>query len=912
MRLDSHRALTLRFVFALTLIAALVSIGYVALCYVIDRRPVSVEFMRASTRQAGYSQRIALLSMGRAQGLAATAQADDEAQLTQAIDAMAQTEQALTKTDPSMVDAIAKSPKLHRLFYDPPTQLDAKAVQFLDAARRVAAAPAGSLPPDNPDIVLLRNLSGELLPGFTQVAQRAQTQRETEKQLLIWVETGIFGAILVALIAEALFIFQPMTQLIVRETHKLGTSERQLMAVLNTVGEAIISADEKGLILSVNNEAVRLWNYEAKSLIGQSIDHLFVEPGFFAEASEQCAGQKTVTYVEAEAITRTGQRFAAEVALDYAQLDARLIYTLAGRDITDRRLNEKRLNEAKDMAELGNRAKSEFLANMSHEIRTPLNGVIGMTGLLMETQLSPTQHDYVETIRASGESLMTIINDILDFSKIEAGHFTLSEHPFDVRACVEGALDVLGPRAMEKHLDLVYYVEEDVPGMVLGDEQRLRQVLINLIGNAVKFTVTGEVYMEVNARAVAPDERGSLDQRELWELTFRVRDSGIGIPHEKMDRLFKVFSQIDATNTRTFGGTGLGLAISKRITEMMGGSIAVTSEVGQGSTFMFTIRVPQAPGARRSLTEAIGSKLRGRKLLVVEDNETSRALLVHHTRRWGMEVTDCASGQEAIKIVLAGGPFDVGVLDLLMPGMHGLELALALRRLPATVDIPLILLRSSSAQEADPRQKNLTLVSTMPKPWKPATLQRELIRVLDHREVSACIVAPTQLLTPNMAEIAPVEILVVEDNPTNQQVVLMVLRALGYQPDVAENGRTGIEKVSSHKYDIVLLDLQMPDIDGFEVAKHIREHLSYQPVIVAITAGASAEDRQRCIDAGMDDYVLKPFKISLLKDVVLKYARNSARARGVQEMGKRIAPVLTGTVPQRSARSPARTPQMEG
>jgi CheY-like chemotaxis protein len=252
-------------------------------------------------------------------------------------------------------------------------------------------------------------------------------------------------------------------------------------------------------------------------------------------------------------------------------------------------------------------------------------------------------------------------------------------------------------------------------------------------------------------------------------------------------------------------------------------------------------------------------------------------LLVHHTRRWGMEVTDCASGQEAIKLVLAGGPFDVAVIDLLMPGMHGLELALALRRLPATVDIPLILLRSSSAQEADPRQKNLTSVSTMPKPWKPATLQRELIRVLDHREVSACIVAPTQLLTPNMAEIAPVEILVVEDNPTNQQVVLMVLRALGYQPDIAENGRTGIEKVSSHKYDIVLLDLQMPDIDGFEVARHIREHLSYQPVIVAITAGASAEDRQRCIDAGMDDYVLKPFKISLLKDVVLKYARRTQR-----------------------------------
>jgi hypothetical protein len=344
-----------------------------------------------------------------------------------------------------------------------------------------------------------------------------------------------------------------------------------------------------------------------------------------------------------------------------------------------------------------------------------------------------------------------------------------------------------------------------------------------------------------------------------------------------MDRLFKIFSQIDATNTRSFGGTGLGLAISKKLVELMGGTIGVTSEVGKGSTFIFTIRVPLAPGRRKSITESVGSKLRGRRLLVVEDNTASRDLIIHHARRWGMEATGCASGPEAIKMVQAGAQFDIAVIDLLMPGMHGFDVALELRRFPATVDIPLILLRSSSADEADPRQKNLSSVSMMPKPWKPATLQREMIRVLDQREVSACIVAPTQLLNPNMADIAPVEILVVEDNPTNQQVVLMVLRALGYQPDIAENGRTAIDKVSSHRYDLILLDLQMPDIDGFEVARHIREHLNYQPVIVAITAGASPEDRQRCLDAGMDDYVLKPFKISLLKDVVLKYARRSPR-----------------------------------
>ena len=878
MRLDSHRALTVRFVFALALIAALVAAGYFALCYVVNNRLVSIDFIRTAGRQGGFAEHVALLASGVAEGMPASVQKESEEQLGRQIDAMDREHQTLTRNDSANVATIANSHEIHAMIYDSPVELEARTARFLAAARRIDAAPTATLRQDDPDMLLLRDGADALLPAYTKLANEAQAQRETEKQFLVWLESGIFAAILIALAAEAYFIFRPMVQLIVSETRKLSASERQLMAVFNTVGEAIISADEQGRILSVNTEAVRLWEYESDSLIGQSLDHLFVEPGFFAEASDQCKGQETVTYVEGEAISRTGKRFAAEVAVDYTQFDGRLIYTLAGRDITDRRHNENRLNEAKDMAELGNRAKSEFLANMSHEIRTPLNGVIGMTGLLMETQLSPTQHDYAETIRASGESLMTIINDILDFSKIEAGHFSLNETPFDVRGCLENALDVLAPRAMEKQIDLVYFVSDEVPPWIMGDEQRLRQVLINLVGNAVKFTSKGEVYVEVGGRLIGAEEREAHDMRELWELTFRVRDTGIGIPHDKMDRLFKVFSQIESTNSRSFGGTGLGLAISKKLTEMMGGYISVTSEMGQGSTFLFTIRVAESPGQRKSLTEAIGNNLRGRRLLVVEDNDTSRKLLEHHTARWGMEVESFASGEEALEQVKKGAEFDAGVIDLLMPGMSGWDLAQALRRIPATVDMPLILLRSTTAEEAAESLRNkLGSVSTMPKPWKPATLQREINRVLDQREVSACIVAPTQLLNPDMAERTPVEILVVEDNPTNQQVVLMVLRALGYQPDMAENGRTAVEKVSSHKYDLILLDLQMPDIDGFEVARHIRTNLNYQPVIVAITAGASDEDRQRALEAGIDDYVLKPFKISLLKEVVLKYARGAPR-----------------------------------
>ena len=457
---------------------------------------------------------------------------------------------------------------------------------------------------------------------------------------------------LLTLSLAALLIFRPMVQLIISETKQLTASERLLTAVFNTVGEAILSADAQGKILSVNAEAARLWEYEIKDLLGQNLDYLFSAPGFFQEAREQCAEATTVTYVEAEAISRHGRRFPAEVAFDQAEVDGTVIYTLAGRDITERRQHENRLREAKEMAEAGNRTKSEFLANMSHEIRTPMNGVIGMTGLLLETELTPVQHEYVETLRTSGESLLTIINDILDFSKIEAGQFTLSERPFDLRKCVQEALDVMTPRAMAKHLDLVHKIPEEMPASVIGDDLRLRQVLLNLVGNAIKFTPQGEVCVEIGARKLSIETTAKATGTPgLWEISFAVRDTGIGIPHEKMDRLFKAFSQIDATATRIYGGTGLGLVISKRLIELMGGSISVMSEVGRGSTFLFTIQVLSAGAPRGAAAGSLTANLQGRRLLVVDDNETSRSLLVQQTRRWKMEVTASASGAEALRLV---------------------------------------------------------------------------------------------------------------------------------------------------------------------------------------------------------------------------------------------------------------------
>ena len=878
MRLDSHRALTLRFVFALLLIGALVSGGYLTLQYLVSDGHADSDLLRLLNGQQVQLQRIAFLATTLTQGGPPATVAASRTSLTETIREMAAFKDEIVQITSSRRWAPSLLTRIRALYFAPPGGPDAQVKAFLDAARRVAEARVENLP-GSPDLRLIQeSANGTLNAGLIQSLTEVRLSRDHDRAMLLLTGTGTFAATLLTLFLEALFIFRPMVLLIVRETRELTASERRLMTVFNTVSEAIFSADDQGRILSVNNEAVRLWEYEIKSLVGQSLDHLFVEPGFFAEAREHCARQKTVTYVEAEAISSRGRRFPAEVAFDSAEVDGRVIYTLAGRDITDRRQNENRLNEAKDMAETGNRAKSEFLANMSHEIRTPLNGVIGMTDLLLETKLTPTQHDFVETIRSSGDSLMMLINDILDFSKIEAGHFSLNEFPFDLRTCVEESLDVLGPRAMAKHLDLVSFVHEVVPATVMGDEQRLRQVLINLAGNAVKFTARGEVYIEVHAHRVTTAERDPFDQRDLWEITFHVRDTGIGIPHDKMDRLFKLFSQVDAATTRTFGGTGLGLAISKKLVELMGGTISVTSEPDRGSTFFFTIRTATAPGQRKSLTEAIGSKLNGRRLLVVDDNETSRDLLAFHTQRWGMETTPCHSGEQALRLVQEGRQFDAAIIDLHMPEMDGLDLALALRKFPVTVDTPLILLGTAAAEQDEPRLKQLTSVTVLPKPWKAAVLQREILQALDQREVSACIVAPTQLLHPNAAEQMPCEILVVEDNHTNQQVILTVLRALGYQPDVADNGRTGIEKASTHHYDIILLDLQMPDIDGFTMARHIREHHNNQPIIVAITAGASPQDRQRCLEAGMDDYVMKPFKISLLKEVVLKYARQNKDA----------------------------------
>jgi PAS domain S-box-containing protein len=849
MRLDSHRALTFRFVFALALIAALISAGYIILCYVINHRLVYIDFIRAADQQAGLSQQIVLLALESPPDLTAADRANVQVQLTQDIADLADGQRNLETGDPVLVATIAKSPRLHALFYDPPGQLNARTAQFLDVARRVAAADPATLPAGNPDLALLRRLGEELRVGYLQVADETETERDREKQTFLLFETAIFGAMLLTLLGEAIFIFRPMAQLIVRETRKLGASERQLMAVFNTVGEAIFSADEQGRILSVNSEAVRLWEYEADSLIGQSLDHLFVEPGFFAEASEQCSGQETVTYVEAEAITRTGRRFAAEVALDYAQVDGRLFYTLAGRDITDRRQNEKRLNEAKEMAELGNRAKSEFLANMSHEIRTPLNGVIGMTGLLMETQLSPTQHDYVETIRASGESLMTIINDVLDFSKIESGKFLLDPVDFELREVVEEALLLLAPRAHEKHLELTCDFDRQLVGQFWGDAGRIRQVMVNLVGNAIKFTTAGEVAVRVR-RLRESDGRCAF--------RVEVRDTGIGIPPEVQGRLFQAFMQVDGSTTRRFGGTGLGLAISRQLVELMSGEIGFQSEPGRGSTFWFELEL--AAGAARPSAAPIDVPVAGLRALIVDDNATNRAILFEQLAHLGLRPEAVAGGPEALARMraqaAAGEPFRFVLVDWDMPGMSSVELAAEIHAAAALRASTLILLSSTGPAADAAATAEMGFAALLTKPVRETALRRCLARLTGQT------VAPRAAVPAAAA--SGVRLLLAEDNPTNQMLAQRLLSKLGHTVEVVGNGERALERLGQERFDAVMLDCQMPGLDGYEVTRRIRTGrvpgLDPHVPIIALTASAMPDDRRKCIEAGMDDYVPKPLR----------------------------------------------------
>ena len=646
----------------------------------------------------------------------------------------------------------------------------------------------------------------------------------------------------------------------------------QLNGILSIADDAIICVDSAQKIILFNHGAERLFRWRADEVTGHELNLLLplryheghgahIEHFTRSAASARQMAERRMIFAR----RKDGTEFPAEASISKLMAEDGLIYTVILRDISIRKAHEHELEAAKESAEAAMQAKSMFLANMSHEIRTPLNAVIGMTSLLLNTPLDAEQRDYAETVRASSEVLLTTINDILDYSKIDIGKLEIECHPFDLRRCVEESLDLLSSNASEKNINLAYFIDDSVPAALASDVTRLRQILVNLLSNSIKFTHHGEVVVSVSAVLLA-------DNR--YELHFAVRDTGIGIPEQRLADLFQAFTQVDASTTRKYGGTGLGLAISKRLTEVMGGRMWVESAVGSGSTFFFTI-VAEASGSQLAHTflQDSSSALSGKRLLIVDDNSTNRRILVKQSLLWGMVPSAAVSAIEALDFVRHGQAFDVAILDMSMPEMDGLGLAIEIRKYRDPQALPLIMLTSVSNRPRDAKMTQVKFAAYLNKPIKPTAL----FDVLLHAMQIAPLATPallTATLTGKLADALPLKILVAEDNSVNQKVVQQLLAHLGYRADVVANGIEVLDALERQNYDVVLMDVQMPEMDGLEATRRLRARFGVRglPRVVAMTANAMPGDRENCLAAGMDSYVSKPIELADLRTVLMAIA----------------------------------------
>ena len=663
-------------------------------------------------------------------------------------------------------------------------------------------------------------------------------------------------------VAPTVQAFNGMADNLERMLSQLRTKEaanRRLAAIVEQTEEAILTLDRESRITSWNRGAARLLGYTDVDMLGQPAEGLLL--GNAAErAGELAALLETQpplhwnTHLKRKSGTAVPAAAAASCLLD--ETGEPRGYILVARDMSRVKAVEDALIEARDAAEAGNRLKSEFLANMSHEIRTPMNGVIGMIGLALDTELDGEQREYLDLARSSAEALLTVINDILDFSKIEAGHLDMENLPFRLRPVLTDVLKSQALRAQEKGLELLLDIAPEVPDHYMGDPGRLRQILLNLLGNALKFTARGEVVVAVREES---DAAGGLC------LHFAVRDTGIGIPAEKLASIFDAFSQADSSVTRKFGGTGLGLTITRRLVELMRGNIHVESRPGEGSTFHFTACLDLAPTPEDASPDAVD--LAGVAVLVVDDNATNRRILIESLGHLGMRVEAVDGATAALRALALAGvrgqPFRFALLDVHMPEMDGFALADRIRRDTAYDEVKIVMLSSIGMQGEAHLCRELNLSAYLTKPVIAAELLQTL-RMLT-------------LAQPGHTKSGPRErtgqhILLAEDNPINQRLAIALLSKSGFHVDVAHNGREAVEMVATGHYDMVLMDVQMPELDGLDATRAIRaaEMGPHRLPIIAMTAEAYPEDRRRCLDAGMDDYLAKPIQSGLLFEAIAR------------------------------------------
>jgi two-component system, sensor histidine kinase and response regulator len=695
-------------------------------------------------------------------------------------------------------------------------------------------------------------------------------------------DLGLASILIATLVILGLvFITSIVDRRFSQQAKELESSEQRYRLIVETAFDAFLGIDSNNNITEWNAQAEVAFGWLRAEVIGKPASRFILQDPLLStshslgELLDAYGSNSIPRRLEATGVHRSGRQFPVEMTLSAVHHSDQRLFAAFVHDVTDRKAAELERERATKAAEAASRAKSEFLANMSHEIRTPLNGVIGMTDLVLESQLTAEQREYLETVKLSADSLLHVINEILDFSKIEAGKLELEEEDFDLQDCMESTLKTLALKADEKSLELLCEVVPGLPVAVRGDSGRLRQVLTNLVGNAIKFTRHGEVGL----KALLDSNDG-----ESIVIHFIVSDTGIGIPAEKTSLIFDSFSQADTSTTREFGGSGLGLTISRSLVEMMGGKIWVESQVGQGSQFHFTIRV--APASTRvtpgnSLTQP--EVLHGVKVLIVDDNRTNRRILDGLLRHWKMRPTTVEDGEQALyKAVAAyedGEPFDLILTDMHMPRMDGFDLIRRVRERPGMVASTIMML-TSGGQRGDARLcEELGVAAHLLKPVRQAELRDALIRVVSGQSSSGTASsAVSELPQATQSESIPLRVLLAEDNAVNQLLAVRLLEKRGHSVKVTSNGREALNALECATYDLVLMDVQMPEMGGIEATLALREREkitgSHQPV-VALTALVIKGDKERCLAAGMDGYLSKPIRQHELDEILESYAIKS-------------------------------------